>query len=391
MNDEHLGTWTEFAAQVSAHVKKFADGHLAMPSPQQFAHLVEATFFASLYEEEARRVDFGVAWQPDARECVAVVSIATPVRVTPKNLAKLAPATWGEQTSIAVRQQKGDLVAWALMERNANAHEPLTIRSLGPGILRVDYQGIPRALYARGETLLLGNGQDVQPPSRWLTQTFQCWRDNADPVAHVDLRAVVIARIAQRALVHGHGGMILVMPADREVPVGVREHYPVADGADILVKRYQQVVERAAAQDRLHRLKNSRPRGIDGNVVVRDADQILFGEAIELVARLTAIDNALLLDTDLRIRGFGVQVIEGEAPAATTFRHISPYTGEAHVDDLSTFKGTRHPAGVTYCIRQPDEAAAIIISQDGDLSLAVKDAEGQAQVVGSYERAFGWR
>ncbi|MFT3698783.1 MAG: hypothetical protein QM831_36895 [Kofleriaceae bacterium] len=390
MNEEHLGTWSEFAAQVSAHVKKFADGHLAMPSEKEFAHLVEATFFASLYEEEARRVDFGVAWQPDARECVAVVSIAAPVLVTPKNLAKLAPATWGEQTSIAVRQQKGELVAWALMERNAAAHEPLTIRSLGPGILRVDYQGIPRALYARGETLLLGVEKEVQAPSRWMTQTFQCFRDNADPIARIDLRAMVIGRIAQRALVHGHGGMILVMPADREFPVGVREHYPVADGADILVKRYQQVVAAAAAEERLHRVKNVRPRGWDGNVVVRDADQILFGEAIELVARLTAIDNALLIDTDLRIRGFGVQVIEGESPS-TTFRHINPYSGEAHVDDLSTFKGTRHPAGVTYCMRQPDEAAAIIISQDGDLSLAVKDAEGQVQVIGSYERAFGWR
>ncbi|HEY0252646.1 MAG TPA: hypothetical protein VGC41_14020, partial [Kofleriaceae bacterium] len=263
MNEEHLGSWSEFASQISAHVRKFADPHVAMPSDPQLAELVEATFFASLYEEEARRVDFGVAWQPDARECVAVVSIATPVRVTPKNLAKLAPATWGEQTSIAVRPVKGELVAWALMERNAAAHEPLTIRSLGPGVLRVDYQGVPRALYARGEILLLGNEGDIQPPSRWLTQTFACWRENADPVAKIDLRAMVIARIATRALVHGHGGMILVMPADRETPVGVREHYPVAEGADILVKRYRQVIEATAIPDRLHRVKSSKPRGMD--------------------------------------------------------------------------------------------------------------------------------
>jgi hypothetical protein len=50
------------------------------------------------------------------------------------------------------------------------------------------------------------------------------------------------------------------------------------------------------------------------------------------------------------------------------FRHRNPYSGESHFDDLSTFKGTRHPAGVIYCMRQPREAAAIIVSQDGHLT-----------------------
>jgi hypothetical protein len=57
----------------------------------------------------------------------------------------------------------------------------------------------------------------------------------------------------------------------------------------------------------------------------------------------------------------------------------------------STFKGTRHPAGVIFCMRQEQEAAAIIASQDRRLSLAIKDARGVVAVLGSYERAFGWR
>jgi len=61
-----------------------------------------------------------------------------------------------------------------------------------------------------------------------------------------------------------------------------------------------------------------------------------------------------------------------------------------HTDDLSTFKGTRHPAGVIFCMRQPGAAAAIIVSQDARLSLAVKNARGGVEVLGGYERAFGW-
>ena len=83
-------------------------------------------------------------------------------------------------------------------------------------------------------------------------------------------------------------------------------------------------------------------------------------------------------------------MIEGDAPNMT-FEHANPYSDDTHVDDLSTFKGTRHPAGVIFCMRQEREAAAIIASQDGRLSLAVKDARGSVEVLGSFERAFGWR
>jgi protein-arginine kinase len=42
-------------------------------------------------------------------------------------------------------------------------------------------------------------------------------------------------------------------------------------------------------------------------------------------------------------------------------------------------------------MRQPREAAAIIVSQDGNLSLAIKDQDSVVQVIGSYDHAFGWR
>jgi hypothetical protein len=390
VNEERLGSPREFAQQLAAHLATRAETGLPLPDDAELTALVEATFFASLHEEEGRRVEFGIAWEPRPRHCAAVIAIATPVRITPNNLAKLAPATSGEATSIAVRSDGGELVAWALLERNAAARQPLTMRALGAGILRVDYAGVPRALDARGEIRLLGGEHLVTSPAEALSQAFPSWSAGADPAAGFDLRAAVVMRIAVRCLAHGHGGMILVIPADAEVPIGVRIHYAVADGTSLLVQRYAQVVREGSFDERLARLTGSRARGVDGRVSVRDEEQIAFAEAVEMVARLTAIDNALLLDTDLRVRGFGVQVIEGDAPRRD-FRHINPYTDDTHLDDLATFKGTRHPAGVIFCMRQDREAAAIIASQDGNLSLAVKDRRGAVEVIGSYERAFGWR
>ena len=390
MNHERLGSPAEFASQLITHLAGFVEPAQPLPAEADLRALLEATFYASLHEEEGRKLEFGVAWQPEARDCSAAVEIGAPVRVTPGNLAKLAPATAGESTAIAVRREAGELVAWALLERSASSHQPLTIRVLTAGVLRVEYAGVARALYARGEILFYGGTHHVKSPAQRLTRAFAAWTSAADPERNVDLRAAVITRLAARALAHGHGGMILIVPADTDTPPGVRVHYPVDDGASMLVHRYARVIRDVAHPERLARLMGSRPRTLDGRVLVRDEDQIAFGEAIELVARLTAIDNALLLDTDLRLRGFGVQVIESDVPRAE-FQHTNPYTDDAHTDDLTTFKGTRHPAGVIFCMRQPREAAAIIASQDGNLSLAVKDVHGAVEVIGGYVRAFGWK
>jgi hypothetical protein len=383
--DERLGSPDEFAGALGAHLEG-AD----LPEPRDLRSLIEIAFFASLNEEEGQRLAFTIAWIGRAGADRAMIEIARPVLATPKNVAKLAPSTSREVTALAVRRAGEDLVVWALFQQSEALEQPLTIHALAPGVLRVELGGIPRALYTRGEILLLGGAHEVKSSARRLTAAFACWARDADATTRVDARAAIVTRVAARALEHGHGGMILIIPATTPEPAGVRAHYAVGAGSDVLARRYAELVACVPANERLARIAGSRPRAADGRVHVRDEAQLRAADAVDFVARLTAIDNALLLDTDLRVRGFGVQVIEADAPQYS-FRHVSPYTDDVHVDDLSTFKGTRHPAGVIFCLRQPGEAAAIIASQDGRLSLAVKDARGVVEVLGSYERAFGWR
>ncbi len=382
MNEERLGSTAVFSEQLAGYLRGIAEAEQALPTDDELARLVELSFFASLHEEEARRTEITLAWTGAMRGCEAVVALRAPVPATPKNIAKLAPAARRGSTSLAVRADGDELSVWALLQHRAGHELPHMIRLLAPGVRRVDYLGQPRALYARGETLFLG--ETVRSPARRLTEVFASWRQAAG-AGGIDPRAAVVTRIASRALAHGHGGMILLLPRDAE-PRGVRAHYEVGHGADLLASRYAELVEDLAPDERLARVGAPLSRGAHTQ---REQAQVLFDDAIELVAGLTGTDNALLLDSDLRIRGFGVQVIEGEAPLET-FEHVSPYTGSSHVDDISTFKGTRHPAGVIFCLRQEGEAAAIIASQDGRLSLAAKDARG-VEVLGSYERAFGWR
>lgn len=380
MNEEQLGSTAAFAQELARRLAAIAEPGPPLPDARQLAQLVEVSFFAGLHEEEARRTELTLAWTAGMADCSAVVALRTPVPATPKTIAKLAPAAQREATSLAVRPGGEGLVVWALLQHGPSRELPLMMRLLAPGVLRVDYRGVPRALYARGEILFLDGAPQVEAPARRLTAAFTSWRDEGE----LDARAATVTRIAARALDHGHGGMILILPARAE-PCGVRMHYEVGHGADMLAGRYADLVGSAPPSERLARIAAPPPRG-----AAHERAFARYQGAIDFVAGLTATDNALLLDTDLCVRGFGVQVIESEA-TLQPFAHKNPYTADMHVDDISTFKGTRHPAGVIFCLRQDGEAAAIIASQDGRLSLVTKDSHGAVEVLGSYERAFGWR
>jgi hypothetical protein len=366
MNYERLESIAAVSRLVSEQLDAVPENRGICPGREDLERLIEVAFFATLHEEETRRTEFDLAWVPNVEVGARVVTMGAAVVLTPKNLAKLAPATRREASSIAVRRDGDALVGWALVQYDPASALPLTIHGLAPGVLRIANRGVPIALYARGEILVESSASPVKSAARRLTSAFAAWKSGADARTGIDPRAAIVTRMASLALGHGHGGMILVVPAGDPAPLGIRVHYEAGDGANMLSNRYAEF---------------TRAHG--------KAKQELL-DAIDMVARLTAVDNAVLLDTDLRLRGFGVQVIEGDVPR-TEFLHVSPYSDETHTDDVATYKGTRHPAGVLFCLRQPAEAASIIASQDGRLSLVVKDPVQNVEVLGSYELGFGWR
>jgi len=211
MNEERLGSTAVFARELAVHLGALAESGANLPETQDLERLVELAFFAGLHEEEARRAEATLAWTGAVHQCTAVLALRSPVPATPKNIAKLAPTVERGATSLAVRREGEDLVIWALLQHDAAAKLPLMIRSLAAGVLRVDWRGIPRALYARGEIRLLGGEHVVQSPAERLTAAFASWAATQSAPPRIDPRAATVTHIAARALSHGHGGMILIV------------------------------------------------------------------------------------------------------------------------------------------------------------------------------------
>src|SRR4051812_20731792 len=119
MNKVQLGSWSTFAQQLRLHLAAIAEPGPELPDAREMEQLVELAFFASLHEEEARRIEFTLAWTGGARGCDAIVTMHAPVVATPQNIAKLAPATQRDATSLAVRRDGETLVIWALLRNGS--------------------------------------------------------------------------------------------------------------------------------------------------------------------------------------------------------------------------------------------------------------------------------
>jgi hypothetical protein len=90
--------------------------------------------------------------------------------------------------------------------------------------------------------------------------------------------------------------------------------------------------------------------------------------AAELTARLSAVDGALLMSSDLRVLGFGAEII-GDASRTVTAYEVSGHSQRGGVWPLvdSESFGMRHRSALR-CVSLSDSTAAFVVSQDGSVS-----------------------
>lgn len=92
---------------------------------------------------------------------------------------------------------------------------------------------------------------------------------------------------------------------------------------------------------------------------------------IWFISLLTRVDGLVLLNQNLEVRGFGVEITEAEEPSEI-------YTaGDALASDYFLRKvdyqqyGTRHRSMMRYCAKFPG-SLGFVVSQDGDVRVMTK-------------------
>jgi hypothetical protein len=113
-------------------------------------------------------------------------------------------------------------------------------------------------------------------------------------------------------------------------------------------------------------------------------------EALDFVARLTAVDGAVVLDQELGLLGAGatIQTPDASMPAEIVLEDPRSVGCERRVP-TSSLGGNRHRSAICFCAQQEGLALALVASQDGDLSFFARRPDGLVHALRPYELGVG--
>lgn len=385
------------------------------PRVEVLVSLFEALWFASLRTEENHPVhctitfldpNLASAWTGSGSTTPdrwSATRFSAPRALTAAELVKLSRAADPAASSLAVHPQAdGQLVIWGMVDQMVDfqtddqgfAGDGPTER---PGLFQAAVAPAQLTVYRRDRLVAsLVHGQlsyrfhDVlhrgriqrlleQPVQRFVAAV----RAEVGPRAfdeqprEPDLRRLWIGTLSRLLLgvqSYGHGGAILLV--ERNSPAGLNVKYELPYDRLLGAMRRLAVtrIRQAAARDRLWRgylLKDDREdlpvdlhleEGL--SVTAQAACLNEIGGCVRFVASLSRVDGCVVLDRELSLGGFGVEITVQDEPA-TVFR-AGDADGSAHMLRPVAYDhfGTRHRSVMRYCWRYPG-SVGFVVSQDG--------------------------
>lgn len=342
------------AATVEAHfAQRFAASAvgeaapLPLPDAAAIEAIIDASFWASLRREEGRAPRISLALLPP--ECAGrPLRFAHPLPLTPGALTKLAPAVERPGIHLGVWREQGELCVWGAT-RGIPPH-CFVLQVIEPGLLVVkhrraeEFGKFANVVVLQGDQVKLvdedgGSLADCPALVRALLGfgTPDAGRGTVD----------VLVQLAVSMRAHGHGGTLLVVPADGEAwRESIVHPIPYA-----VMPAFSGLAERLAQSH-----AGSPPAPWP------DALQ----RAVDAVAGLTAVDGATVMNERFELLAFGAKIgRRRERTAVEQMVVTEPVVGSQPVRVHPTLVGgTRHLSAAQFVHDQP-EALALVASQDG--------------------------
>lgn len=385
----------------------------ALPvSSELFAEALAVAFLASQTSEEGRPTRFRLlltplSMLPDAgvpNEGVLRLRFDPSRPLHADELRRLSPATPFETALIGAHVEDDKLRVWGIAHsgpawlaptwggrsRVPNwTYDPI-IHVTSPGQLAVRCAGKLVGALERG--VIVDAQMDVFD-SEWLPAMFAREREEvraehaaqqARSLSPTQVEHSLVGRVGQHMLrrviqlVRGarHGGMILVVDATPEAILhgfdGLRLKYRF--GQDEPSHRYRtllfQILDAVSATTEKSSVGWS-DFALDGSGNLEKLEQSVF-ELSRLIANLTSIDGAVVLDKRFGIVGFGAEVSAELPSPSRVYRARDTEGTQTELDDFENV-GTRHRAAYRFVNDHP-QGLAIVISHDGGVSFVANRA-----------------
>ena len=408
------------AESVCAELRK---RHLAVPDEKVIIDLFETMYYSSLRTEESEPVTFHIVFvdpaQPDpkpprnpARDRWSFVPFAEPIPFSVSNLVKIANSSDLRTSSFVVWPgQDHELFIWGLVDQQNMFHKFLNrsaeIQPDRPGLFQASLEGIGViVVYMRYEKVaelrineLIRNSLDVfrESPVRELLspgidEHLRGIRahlpddlypdDQSMDQFHTQQWLSVLCRIILRIQKIKKGGAILIPPdlADQDLNIKYRVNYDRLRNsmeANAITKIKGDYLEK-----HLLSLSDSREKEIPSGQYfqLRRLEKELRANKNEIdgviwfIALLTRVDGLVVMDGNLSVRGYGVEITNSQEPA-NVYMAADRLATPAKLRPASyNHFGTRHRSMMRYCFRHPG-SIGFVISQDGEVRMISKVEE----------------
>lgn len=327
----------------------------------QVSSLLNDLFWMSMNAEEGRPV-VGSVCICSPEEAPRSRSLTMPVAVSPQALIQLFVAS--PSNHLAIHLEHGVPSVWGFLD----ACPIFTLRVLVPGVgtLVVSEDTSVIAVFQRGDELL------PRPIDRTDWALLLAKALGETPFLE---RAMLAARFQEVAFAmhsEGHGGALVITPPfapeRNTADVAIKYRFDpkgsncVRDAIDELVtaqKRHQDAMAQPPAGGDALRLTSLFESSVE-------AHRQLLTKLLRSIGKLSRIDGAVVMDTDLRVHGFGAKL--SGTQESFTVAELDTITASISEVPISSLGGMRHQSAARYVHRNTD-SMVVVASQDGRLTL----------------------
>lgn len=340
-----------FARHLAAARERGEQDLAPEPSAQTIEAIIDATFWASLRREEGQSPKISLAFVPPDQAGYPLI-FERPLPLAPNILTKLGPAVERPGIHLGVWRTNGELQVWGATRKVPDLCFVLEV--VEPGLLVVKHRRrdgfgkYANVAVLKGEQVKIVDELGASLPdcpallTTMLGFTSPSLRDDS---------ANVLVQLAASMRAHGHGGSLLVVPAETE---NWRESivHPIL---------YSVAPAFAGLADLMRQDISERNQTLwDG----------AMRKAVDTVAGLTAVDGATVISDQYEVLAFGAKIgrARGNAPVEQMVVTQPIVDDEAVVIHPAQNGGTRHLSAAQFVYDQRD-TLALVASQDGRFTI----------------------
>jgi len=359
-------------AEVQRRVS-FGVDPLDVPSADVLAELVDVAFWASLTTNEGRPTRVRIVAVP-AHSADQVLAFKHAIPFTEEEVANLAPAAWSTGW-LAVDVKCRPLGIWGVSRNPTYDHSgAITIDVTDPGVIRVGLGPLQSFVVFAGREVASPHGAgDLTLAAR--LQNALGKRMSSDPdTALRECQALGV--LARMVLEDRHGGTVLVVPDGS------------SDWRDSLNPFTHEFMQAdSSVRDSIAAMQRRQVALLDQSRVSEDLRDAMFSalsrahwhpeDALRPVARLAAVDGAVVLTSDLNVLGFGAMISVECVPDVYLVRAWAQQVDRIPIEEAG---GTRHQSAIRF-VGENHAAIGLVVSHDGHLSLAHWSSEHDGVVL----------